>query len=89
MGVSEADLVTFYIPASVDEMFETFFRLPEELQRVYLGMMRVGAEQDGNPQATEMLRVLREDERTRELVTKLETTPLTKRPKSKAGRRRW
>ena len=50
--------------------------------------MKMGVEQQGNQQVGDLLTWLREDERTRETVARLESTPYVKLPKSKARRGR-
>lgn len=55
-----------------------------------LASMKLGADQQdeqGKEELGELLSLLREDERTREIVARLESTPYVKLPKSKARRR--
>ena len=80
--------LTFRVPTSRSELIEMFLNLSEGPRRLYLAAMKLGATQEGNEKVAEMLAVLREDEQTREIVARLESTSYAKLPKSKA-RRRW
>lgn len=80
--------LTFTLPTSRDELVTKFLSVSEGSQRVLLTSMKLGAEQQGNQQVGELLTMLREDEQTREIVARLESTPYVKLPKSKARRKR-
>ncbi|MBZ9752672.1 hypothetical protein K7W42_17660 [Deinococcus sp. HMF7604] len=79
---------TFTLPTDKEELIERFLSVSEGPQRLLLMAMTHGVTAPGQAHMGEtMLTWLRTDERTRALVSQLESTPAPKLSKPKGGRR--
>lgn len=76
--------LTFTLPATGWELVTLFLSLSEGAQRLLLAAMTLEVEGQQNPQVARLLGVLREDEQTRDLVARLESTAFVEHPRSKA-----
>ncbi len=82
------ELLDFTLPNDREALIEKFLSVPEMAQRVLLVVIQNAmTESGGVTPGDQFMEWLRTDERTRELVKRLESTPPPRLSKSKASRR--
>lgn len=80
--------LTFTLPNDRDALIEKFLSVSEGPQRMLLAVIQHGQPDPGQENhSAQFMEWLRTDERTRELVKRLESTPPPRLSKSKASRR--